>query len=232
MTSYALLQSPPSKERPVVAFDLEGTLTAGAAWRGMSGYLAENGREAEVRRFVYRRLPEYYLRRITGRDMRAFKNRWIHQLLELFRGYSAARFQEMTEWAVEHELWPKRRQLVIDELYQHLRKDGRVIIVTGLFEPYVAAFGKKLPEVEVIGTPIVYSNGEVTGELAEPFNIGLLKAKALGPFMQEDKILSAYGDTYSDRYMLAASRQPVAVYPDKKLRDLATEEGWRVLEEA
>lgn len=231
MTSYALLQNPPNNERTVVAFDLEGTLTAGAAWRGMHGFLIENGREAEAKRFVYRRLPEYYIRRATGWGMRAFKNRWIHELLQLFRGYSAAQFQEMTEWAVENELWPNRRQQVVAELNQHLQDGRRVIIATGLFEPYVATLAERLPGVEVIGTPIVYSHGAVTGELAEPFNVGPLKAEALEPFMQNGKIFAAYGDTLSDRHMLAASHHPVAVCPDKELKRLATEEGWRVLED-
>jgi HAD superfamily phosphoserine phosphatase-like hydrolase len=231
MSSYALLQQAADNKREVVAVDLEGTLTAGSAWRGMRDYLVENGREVEAKRFVYKRLPEYYLRRITGRGMREFKNRWILQLLQFFRGYNKEQFSEMTAWAVENEMWPQRRLPVLKELVEQQEQGHRVIVVTGLFEPYVASLIAKIPGVEAIGTPMIFEGGKVTGEIATPFNIGTRKVEALAPFMREGKILSAYGDTFPDRHMLAASTLPVAVSPDKSLRRMAEDEGWRILQE-
>lgn len=231
MNSHDLLTGPPDGERPVVAVDLEGTLTAGSAWRGMTDYLIDQGREKEAKRFVMRRLPEYYLRRATGRGMRDFKNRWIHELLQLFRGYSRAQFQEMTEWAVENELWPQRRQIVIEEISQHQEQGRRVIIATGLFEPYVASMIARLPGVEAIGTPMIFEDGLVTGQLGTPFNVGQTKATALTPFLQDGRIYAGYGDTGPDRYMLELCRHPVAVYPDDALKRLAEDNGWRILED-
>ena len=231
MSSYTLLQKAADNKQSVVAVDLEGTLTAGSAWRGMQGFLIENGREVEAKRFIYRRLPEYYWRRITGRGMREFKNRWILQLLQFFRGYDETQFHDMTVWAVEHELWPQRRLSVLRELAQHQKQGRRVIVVTGLFEPYVATLIAKIPGVEAIGTPMIFEDGIVTGKLATPFNIGPRKVEALAPLMREGKILSAYGDTFPDRFMLAASTIPVAVSPDKALRRMAQDEGWRILQE-
>lgn len=225
-----MLQSPPDNSRPVVAVDLEGTLTAGAAWRGMSEYLIAHGREREAKSYFLRHIPEYFLRKWAGRGLREFKNRWILGFLQLFHGYSGAEFQQMTEWAVENELWPQRRQIVVDEIGQHQHHGRRVMVVTGLFEPYVASMIERLPGVEAIGTPMIFEDGLVTGRLAMPFNVGPLKAEALAPFTQDGKIYSAYGDTGSDRYMLEISRHPVAVYPDKSLRDIAVNNSWRILE--
>lgn len=231
MLSQNLLLSPPDNSRPAVAVDLEGTLTAGSAWRGMSEYLIAHGREREAKGYFLRHIPEYYLRKWTGRGLREFKNRWILGFLQLFQGYSETEFREMTEWAVENELWPQRRQIVVDEISQHQSLGRRVMLVTGLFEPYVASLIERLPEVEAIGTPMIFEDGLVTGRLALPFNVGPLKAEALAPFTQEGRIYSAYGDTGSDRYMLEISHHPVAVYPDETLRNLAESEGWRVVDE-
>jgi phosphoserine phosphatase len=231
MRSYKLLHSQPDNSRPTVAVDLEGTLTAGSAWRGMYNYLLAHNKGSGVRGFYYGRLPEYFARRLTGRDMREFKNRWIHDLLRLFSGYSEEEFQEMATWAVENELWPKRRHDVLAELEQHRQNGRRIIVVTGLYEPYVAALVARLPGFEAIGTPIVIEDGRLTGELATPFNVGKRKVEKLQPFMSGGKIFGAYGDTAADRFMLAVSHQPVAVHPDKALRRLAQTEGWRILEE-
>ncbi len=229
MASYSLLDSAPDNSRPTVATDLEGTLTAGSAWRGMYDYLLAHGQSKGVKGFYYGRLPEYFARRWTGRDLREFKNRWIHDLLRMFKGYSEGEFQEMAAWAVENELWPKRRLNVLAELEQHRQNGRRVIVVTGLFEPYVAALLDKLPGFEAIGTPILFEDGRLTGELATPFNVGEKKVEKLLPFMSRGKIFGAYGDTVADRFLLAVSRQPVAVHPDKALRRLAQAEGWRIL---
>ena len=78
---------------------------------------------------------------------------------------------------------------------------------------------------------MIFEDGMVTGKIATPFNIGTRKVETLTPFMREGKILSAYGDTFPDRHMLAASTLPVAVSPDKSLRRMAEDEGWRILQE-
>ena len=43
------------------------------------------------------------------------------------------------------------------------------------------------------------------------------------------RIVAAYGDTLSDLPMMEMSEQPVAVYPDAKLRRVAEERGWRIV---
>jgi len=45
----------------------------------------------------------------------------------------------------------------------------------------------------------------------------------------EARIVAAYGNTISDLPMLEMSEQPVAVYPDAKLRRVAERRGWRVM---
>ncbi|HSH14222.1 MAG TPA: haloacid dehalogenase-like hydrolase, partial [Desulfurivibrionaceae bacterium] len=139
---------------------------------------------------------------------------------------------EAAEWMVDRALWPGRRRAVLDELAEHQRRGRRVLVVTGLFEPYLAAFMARLPGYEALGTPMIFEDGRVTGRLAGPFNIGRRKAASLGPFTRDGQIHAAYGDTFDDRHMLALSQEPVAVWPDARLRRLAQSRDWRVLEAA
>jgi len=225
-----LLHSPPDNSRPVVATDLEGTLTSGRAFSGMYRYLLSHNRPPGLRTFYYGRFPEFLFRRFSGRGFRQFKNDWMLDLLRLYRGFTREEFRHMANWAVENELWPKRRKRVVAEIVEHLEKDRRVIIVTGLFEPYVAALLERLPGLEAIGTPVIFKDGRLTGELGSPYTVGRHKLEKLAPFMTEGKIFAAYGDTGSDRFMLSASQHPIAVHPDKALRRLANEKAWRILE--
>ena len=135
----------------------------------------------------------------------------------------------MVTWVVEHELWPKRHRKVVGELQEHLREGHRAIIVTGMYEPLLEALLEKLPGMEAIGTPLAFENGHFTGELAAPFNVGSRKRDQLHPFARDGKILAAYGDTAPDIPMLEMGEHPVAVNPDKVLRQVAEARGWRIL---
>lgn len=231
-TTRALLKAPPDPQTPTVASDLEGTLTAGVTVRAMHRYLVEHGRAAEAKRFYRSRIPGYLLRRSLGLNLRQFKNDWMRDLLRLFGGLPQQEFQGMCEWVVANALWPARRKAVVAELRGHLDAGRRVIIVTGMFEPLLEALLARLPGMEAIGTPITLENGVFSGELAGDFNVGPRKRDQLSAFAPPEGVIhAAYGDTFSDRFMLAFSEFPVAVFPDRRLRQVARSEGWRILEE-
>jgi phosphoserine phosphatase len=104
-------------------------------------------------------------------------------------------------------------------------------VVTGLFEPYVEALLARLEGFEAIGTPLAFVDGKLDSGNVAKFNVGRSKAEILMPFMTDVKIFSAYGDSFGDHYMLAASEIPVAVVPDKRLKKVAVSSAWRILSE-
>lgn len=225
-----LLRYPPDPSIPTVATDLEGTLTAGVTWKGMYRYLTTHGRTAAAWGFYATHLPKYLAFKIFGGDLGAFKNHWLSDLLQLFKGHSAEQFGEMCTWVLENELWPKRRERVVAELEAHLEAGRRVLVVTGVFEPLLEQLVKKLPGLEALATPVVWENGHFTSALSKDFNTGERKRANLSPFAQNGKIYAAYGDTFPDVPMLEMSENPVAVFPDEGLRQMAVERGWRILD--
>ncbi|NCF69012.1 MAG: HAD family hydrolase [Chloroflexi bacterium] len=226
-----LLHSAPNNRVETVASDLEGTLSAGAAWQGMRGYLINQGREQAYKRFFLRKMPRYLLFRLGLVSQESMKQDWILGLLQLFVGYTAEQMAELGQWVVENEIWPKRRQSVVDELLSHLDRGRRVIINTGQFEPLLAELLPEMEGVEGIGTPLILEDGRITGRLAGPLNTGVRKVEQLEPFARDGLILSAYGDSEQDIPMLEMSNMPVAVYPDRGLKREAENRGWPILED-
>lgn len=215
-------------EQEIVAFDLEGTLTAGVAWEGMRDYLKAHGEEDKYRRFFRRNLLSVLAFRFgLLRDERAFKERWILGVLRLFAGYTTPQFEEVAAWVVEQTFWPQRRVAVVEELEGHRANGRRVIIVSGMFELILQAFAAKL-QVESIGTPIEVVNGRLTGEIIGQLNVGPRKVARLQQL--PGKLLVAYGDTVRDIPMLHLAETAVAVHPDKPLRQAAVQNNWRILE--
>lgn len=224
------LNDPADPERPTVASDMEGTLSAGVTWKGLRNYLLAHGRKEDYDRFfranLYK-LPLYYLGWINPQK---FKQAWIGDIFHLFNGFSRPAFDEVAEWVVEHEHWPRRRRGIIAELEQHLAQGRRVVVVSGLIEPILGRFAARVG-LEAIGTPVKYSGDLFSGKTAGPMITGQQKAGQLAYFSGPDKkIEAAYGDTLADVPMLSMSRLPTAVAPDKKLRRVARANGWRIID--
>ena len=214
----------------IVASDVEGTLTAGTGWVGMRAYLEANGQGDAFKQFLRQRMFKVLQYRLgLLRNAQAFKMQWLQDLLQLFAGYSEIQMMEMGQYVTEHEVWPKRRQAVVDELRIHKENGRRVILVTGVIEPILTNIAQKL-EIEAIGTPLQYEDGLFTGELALPFNTGESKVEQLQLIASNGNLLSAYGDTAADIPMLTMCQEAVAVHPDKALRKTAVAHNWRILE--
>ena len=229
VTHSNLLDDKADNTAVVVASDVEGTLSEGAAWRGMRLYLEENGQGEAFKRFLRPRMFKVIQYRLgILRDVRTFKEQWVKDMLHLFAGYSEEQMLAMGQFVTESEVWPNRRQVVVDELLAHQENGRRVILVTGVIEPILRHIAQKMG-VEAIGTPLLYKDGLFTGEMAAPFNTGAYKVEQLQPFLQDGKILSAYGDTAADIPMLQICDEAVAVFPDKALRKTAVANHWRIM---
>lgn len=214
--------------RLFVASDLEGTLSSGVTWEAMRSYLLKEGQEAAYNRFFRRMLPSYLLYKAKLVEERRFKERWILEMLRLFAGYSPEQFRDLSQWVVEKELWPKRRQAVVEELLAHQANGRFVVILSGMFQPMLDLFAAKMG-VKGVGTAVSFVDGQFTGEIVGQLNVGVQKAATLQALLDGGQLLAAYGDTYRDIPMLEMAQEPVAVYPDDRLRQTAVSRGWRIL---
>ncbi len=152
-------------------------------------------------------------------------------LLKLYAGLSHDEMAAAGRYIADKEIWPNRREAVVTELQQYLDDGNRVIFVSGMFEPFLQGVMDKLPGVEGIGTQLIYEDGKFSGEMAGTFNRGTLKANCLQPFLRDGRVLAAFGDTGSDIEMLSLANRPVAVAPDKTLRQKAELQGWTIIEQ-
>lgn len=215
---------------PVVASDLEGTLSSGATWRGIGRYMEENGLSGTYRIFFFTRVPGIIGTRLGWVDRDQFGHQWMIDLIKLFKGRRPDQMDELAEWVVEHELWPNRREAVIAEIESHRRSGRRIILASGAYLPIVRAFAKRIG-AEALATDFETADGRLTGRLAGPMTVGPLKAERLGAALNGDLLVTAYGDTAADVPMMQLSAAPVAVAPDEALATAAREHGWRVIAE-
>ncbi len=119
-------------------------------------------------------------------------------------------------------------------LFDRHRADGLdVVIVSSSGEEVVGPIGTMLGVDHVIATRMVVQDGRYTGEIAF-YAYGEHKATAIRELAEERgydlSACWAYSDSWTDRPMLEAVGNPVAVNPDKALRRHAAAQGWRLRE--
>lgn len=201
-------------------------------WKGVGRYLQTHGQSTAYRQFFITYLPNVWWSRLGLIDKATMRARWLDGLTLVLKGKTASEIEAMSEWVVEHELWPQRRPAVIEELVRHQQAGAQVVLASGAYLSVLEAFARRLGVgIEVIGTPLEFIAERATGKFAGPHCVGAEKTARVRQRAGTAEIVAAYGDTISDAGMLGLSRQPVAVAPDKALAHLAQQSGWRVMSE-
>ncbi len=119
------------------------------------------------------------------------------------------------------------------ELFREHRAHGRkVVIISSSPEEIVKPLAEFLEVDEAIATrACVDDNRKYTGEL-EFYAYGPAKVAAIREMAERDNIdldaSFAYSDSHTDVPMLESVGNPVAVNPDKELRTIALERGWKI----
>jgi phosphoserine phosphatase len=218
----------------IIASDLEGTLTTGETWRGVGRYVSHNGRKWAYWRYLAAHVPRVPLVKLGLIDRQRERYRWVEDMPATLKGCTLAQLGRMAEWVVEREMWPLRRQAVIDELAA-LRRDGaRLVLVSGTFQPILDAFARRL-DAAAVATPLEVRDGLATGRLAGPLNVEQAKVDRVRAWLKVNGADGAgiermYGDTLGDLHMLEMCRAPVCVCPNPALRQIALQRGWRVFD--
>ena len=146
--------------------------------------------------------------------------------LKMVKNATPEKMKMVGEWAVEHDLWKKRREDVIARLKEHASQGAQVYIASSVIEPIIEPFAKRIG-AQTIGTPVEYINGNVrvAGELVAQER----KIEQVLSRLGVDRVDFAYGDTIQDVPLLEHADHPVAVYPDEALKAVAQARGWAIL---
>ena len=213
----------------VIATDLEGTLTTGATWRATGRWIEASGRRGAYRRFLAPRLLRVPLARRGLIDGQAFRERWMRDLTRFLAGLDEREVRAYAGWVVDHELWPGRRAVLLDELEAERQRGRRIVVASGTYQPVADVFAERIGAV-ALGTSMEVSEGRTTGRLAGEVGTRESKAAAVRAAAGPDRIVRAYGDTAADILMLELADEAVAVAPDDTLRRTAVTRGWRIVE--
>ena len=110
----------------------------------------------------------------------------------------------------------------------------RLVLVSGGLDFAIAPAVDYFGFDDVIANRLVFENGAATGAIAPPLLAEQEKVAAIERYCREYNVdtarSKAYSDSLSDLPMLDAVGVPAAVNPDRRLKKVAVERGWPVLD--
>jgi phosphoserine phosphatase len=210
----------------IVVSDLMGTLTTGSPVLGLVDWVRHNQSKMQARLYMLSIMPSYFIAKRGWIDWQTWAQGLMVNSLKMIKEATPEKMKIVSEWAVEHDLWKKRREDVIARLKDHAAQGAQVYIASSVIEPIIEPFAKRIG-AQTIGTPVEYVNGNVrvAGELVAQER----KIEQVLSRLGVDRVDFAYGDTAQDVPLLEHADHPVAVYPDEALKAVAQARSWEIL---
>jgi HAD superfamily hydrolase (TIGR01490 family) len=210
-------------------FDLDKTIISRSSSLALSRpmYRAGMVSRAALLRGAYAQLV--YL--LVGADEKKM-DRLKESMLAMTKGWDRAEVERLVHDVIIDVIDPFVYQEALDLMALHRAQGRRIYIVSSSPEEVVRPLAKHFGVSGILATRAeVAPDGRYTGELGF-YCYGEGKAQALRELAERSDVdLSrsyAYSDSITDRPMLEAVGNPVAVNPDRELRRLADANGWQI----
>lgn len=138
---------------------------------------------------------------------------------------------------MEKMVLPEIKPQALDLIYGHAQAGEQVIIVTATNEFVTRPIATALGVVELIAVELERdASGWITGEIKGTPSFREGKVTRVNQWLAERQLawgdveMTFYSDSINDQALLEKATHPVATNPDPRLRSLATERGWRILD--
>lgn len=153
--------------------------------------------------------------------------------MKILKGFSVQEMQHLVGGAMESVLRPLVYEEPLRLVQQHRERGERVYIVSATLQEIVQHIADDLGFDGAIGSTCEIVDGAYTGRTLRAAH-GVGKANALRALAAAEGLdlaeSTAYSDSYSDVPFLEAVGHPIAANPDRKLRRIAAERGWPVVD--
>jgi len=161
----------------------------------------------------------------------------FNQQMLLGNGPELSLLQPHIERFADKVLRSNRHKKAIEQVEAD-RADGRkLVLVTASYELYAEAIARRLGFDHLIGTQLVVDNEgrvlpQIIGENCyDDAKIGRIEALfASQGWQRSQSHVRAYSDHVSDQAMLEFADEAIATTPTPKLRHLAKQRGWKIVD--
>ena len=221
-----------SKNGQAAAFyDLEGTLVSTNLVHTLAFYSRrQQGLFTTIKKSVgtLAKLPLFGVTDLYSRNV------FNEFFFQSYKGESEDRLRFFSEELFEEVLKPA----IFDGTFELIKTSKKIgqqqVVLTGALDFTVEKLMNYLEIDDYVANRLEFVNGYATGRILPPVMASATKAKWIREYAERKNInLSesyAYSDSISDLPMLSIVGHPVAVNPDFRLKQTATQHDWAILD--
>ena len=207
--------------RSCAIFDLDGTIIDNSSERVFLKYLLEGGE------LPLRNLSQWLFDFIRLRDLRQAKANKVY-----LKGLDYQHIHNLAQICFTERLVERISPRVFDLIEFHRAEGRAIVILSGSLELLVRFFHEHLKTDLMIGYTLEVIEEEITGRGMGLNPYGENKAELVQGLAETHNFdlneSYAYGNHHSDAHKLKRVGHPVAVNPDRKLREIAVVNGWQI----
>jgi putative phosphoserine phosphatase/1-acylglycerol-3-phosphate O-acyltransferase len=159
--------------------------------------------------------------------------RMINRMLSWLKGLEENSIMALSKEIFDHIIKDTIRPEILETIRKHRAKNGAVVLLSSATTPICIPVSQYLDLDEMICTRLESKNGILTGHTSGKLVYGPEKKVRMLEFCRvknfDPQEAWYYGDSYTDKYVMEAVGNPVAVSPDKRLLKIARRKGWPIL---
>jgi len=157
----------------------------------------------------------------------------INRMLSWLKGLQEGDIKLLCEHIYHKTIQHTVRPEILESFEMHRSSGAAVVLLSSATSPICEVVARHLQLDDFICTQLETSNGAFTGDISGKLVYGAEKKHRMLKFCseQESDIGKAwyYGDSRTDRHVMEAVGNPVAVSPDKGLKKIARLQNWPIL---
>ena len=160
-------------------------------------------------------------------------SKMINRMLSWLNGLNEASIMELSQEIFDQSIRETIRPEILETISQHHARNGAVVLLSSATIPVCRPVCRHMKLDDMICTRLESDDGILTGRTDGPLVYGPEKRDRMLAFCREQGADPGkawyYGDSHTDRYVMEAVGNPVAVSPDKRLLKIARKRNWPVL---
>jgi len=157
----------------------------------------------------------------------------ITRMLSWLKGLHESEIKLLCEEIYHSIIKETLRPEILESFEMHRSSGGAVVLLSSATEPICEVVARHLLLDAFVCTRLETLNGAFTGQTLGKLVYGAEKKHRMLSFCNEHncdaKKAWYYGDSHTDRHVMEAVGNPVAVSPDKGLKRIALRQKWTIL---
>ena len=214
------------KKNKAAFFDVDGTLLKCSTWKEMTKFLMSQN-HLSISRLSWRML-QFFFSNLHRLGFYMFKYNQMH-----LRGFKESFIRTKSQELFEKKLKNDFNKDVLGRLKDLQSKGYIIVLLTGTHQFFAEILKKHLGADYAFSSYLEVKNGVLSGKSIGIYPFAKDKAKIVKTFAKKNSIdlksSWAFGDHYTDKYVLELVGHPVVVNPGRKLLGLAKKKGWKIL---